>query len=112
MNYLRPCVVAACVLVPFSVNAQGTAAACLATATSMTLASWREPARPPQAAPKPGLELVRELPLPGPANRFDYQSVDATTGRIYMNHMNAGRTIGTRSRSIHELISSTCRSRA
>ena len=40
-----------------------------------------------------GLRLVRELPLPGPASRFDYQSVDPTTGRIYMNHMNAGRTI-------------------
>jgi DNA-binding beta-propeller fold protein YncE len=36
---------------------------------------------------------VREIPLPGPANRFDYQSVDPATGRIYMNHMNAGRTI-------------------
>jgi len=36
---------------------------------------------------------VREIPLPGPANRFDYQSVDPASGRIYMNHMNAGRTI-------------------
>jgi DNA-binding beta-propeller fold protein YncE len=36
---------------------------------------------------------VRELSLPGPASRFDYQSIDPTTGRIYMNHMNAGRTI-------------------
>ncbi len=39
------------------------------------------------------MKLVREIPLPGPANRFDYQSVDPATGRIYMNHMNAGRTI-------------------
>jgi len=31
--------------------------------------------------------------LPGPANRFDYQSLDPATGRIYMNHMNAGRTV-------------------
>lgn len=46
-----------------------------------------------QGAPKAGLKLVREIPLPGPANRFDYQSVDPGTGRIYMNHMNAGRTI-------------------
>ena len=36
---------------------------------------------------------MREIPLPGPANRFDYQSVDPAMGRIYMNHMNAGRTI-------------------
>jgi DNA-binding beta-propeller fold protein YncE len=36
---------------------------------------------------------VQEIALPGPANRFDYQSVDPASGRIYMNHMNAGRTI-------------------
>jgi len=33
---------------------------------------------------------VHEIPLPGPPNRFDYQSVDPASGRIYMNHMNAG----------------------
>lgn len=59
----------------------------------MTPATWRTPAVPPQPPPKAGLTLVRELPLPGPANRFDYQSFDASTGRIYMNHMNAGRTV-------------------
>ena len=66
---------------------------CFATATSLTPASWRPPAERPATAPKPGLRLVREIPLPGPANRFDYQSVDPASGRIYMNHMNAGRTI-------------------
>ena len=59
----------------------------------MTPASWHTPARATHAAPRPGLVLVREIPLPGPANRFDYQSVDPGSGRIYMNHMNAGRTI-------------------
>ena len=39
------------------------------------------------------MKLVREVPLPGPANRFDYQSFDPVTGRIYMNHMNAGTTV-------------------
>src|SRR6185437_724352 len=61
--------------------------------TSMTPSTWQSPARTAQASPKPGLRLVREIPLPGPANRFDYQSVDPGTGRIYMNHMNAGRTV-------------------
>jgi DNA-binding beta-propeller fold protein YncE len=73
--------------------AQPGAPSCYATQASMTPASWRAPTRAPQPAPKPGLTLVREVPLPGPANRFDYQSVDPSTGRIYMNHMNAGRTI-------------------
>lgn len=70
-----------------------TAQACFATPTSMTPVGWRAPAAPPQKPPTPGLQLVREIPLPGPANRFDYQSLDPATGRIYMNHMDAGRTI-------------------
>jgi DNA-binding beta-propeller fold protein YncE len=59
----------------------------------MTPPSWQAPLRTTQSVPKSGLKLVREIPLPGPANRFDYQSFDPATGRIYMNHMNAGRTI-------------------
>ncbi|MDE3152832.1 MAG: YncE family protein [Gemmatimonadota bacterium] len=51
------------------------------------------PAIADQQAPPPGLRLVSEIPLPGPANRFDYQSFDPSTGRIYMNHMDAGRTV-------------------
>ena len=66
---------------------------CHATPTSMTPASWRAPARPPQPAPKPGLTLVATIPLAGPANRFDYQSFDAASGRLYLNHMNAGTLI-------------------
>ncbi|MGZ3331346.1 MAG: YncE family protein [Gemmatimonadaceae bacterium] len=66
---------------------------CFATASSLTPASWRAPAAAATVQPKPGLNLVREIPLPGPANRFDYQSVDPASGRIYMNHMNAGSTI-------------------
>ncbi|MEO9037972.1 MAG: YncE family protein [Gemmatimonadaceae bacterium] len=66
---------------------------CYATPASLTPPSWHAPARPAQPMPKSGLTLLREVPLPGPANRFDYQSFDAGTRRIYMNHMNAGRTI-------------------
>ena len=66
---------------------------CYATATSMTPPSWRAPSRPTAAAPKSGLVLAREVALPGPANRFDYQAVDPVMRRLYINHMNAGRTI-------------------
>jgi len=69
---------------------QTAAPSCSARATSMTPAEFQAPARAPQSAPKSGLTLVKTIPLPGPANRFDYQSVDPTMGRIYMNHMNAG----------------------
>ena len=68
-------------------------AKCYATPASLTPASWHAPARATQAMPRSGLTLLREIPLPGPANRFDYQSYDPVTHRIYMNHMNAGRTI-------------------
>ena len=66
---------------------------CSASATSLTPVGWRSGGMPTTPPPKAGLRLVREIPLPGPANRFDYQSVDPASGRIYMNHMNAGRTI-------------------
>ncbi len=92
-SYIAASTIAGCLLFPLAVAAQSSASGCYATRTSMTPASWRAPVRKPQPAPKPGLKLVREVPLPGPANRFDYQSVDPATGRIYMNHMNAGRTI-------------------
>ena len=67
--------------------------ACFATPSSLTPVGWHSPVRATTPPPKTGLSLVREIPLPGPANRFDYQSVDPASGRIYMNHMNAGRTI-------------------
>jgi DNA-binding beta-propeller fold protein YncE len=75
------------------VSAQQSRSACFATAESLTPASWRAPRVIQGGPPRPGLKLVREIALPGPANRFDYQSIDTASGRIYMNHMNAGRTI-------------------
>lgn len=59
----------------------------------MTPASWTSPPRSAQRAPTEGFTLVATVPLPGPANRFDYQSFDAKRGRLYMNHMNAGHLL-------------------
>jgi DNA-binding beta-propeller fold protein YncE len=39
------------------------------------------------------LKKVADIPLPGPAVRFDYQSFDATHGRLYIAHMNAGQLV-------------------
>jgi DNA-binding beta-propeller fold protein YncE len=66
---------------------------CSARESSLTPGAWRSPVTVGTAPPRSGLRLVREIPLPGPANRFDYQSFDPVSGRIYMNHMDAGRTI-------------------
>jgi DNA-binding beta-propeller fold protein YncE len=51
----------------------------------------------PQTATDPGkkppLNTVADIPLPGPAVRFDYQSLDSTTGRLYIAHMNADHLV-------------------
>lgn len=64
---------------------------CVATANSLTPAGWRAPAAPPSAGGP--LRLVQDISLPGPANRFDYQSIDPVRRRLYISHMNAGRVV-------------------
>ena len=39
------------------------------------------------------LKVVANVPLPGPSNRFDYTSLDPTTGRLYIAHMDAGQLL-------------------
>ncbi|MGB8479618.1 MAG: YncE family protein [Acidobacteriaceae bacterium] len=40
-----------------------------------------------------GLILVADVPLPGPTVRFDYQSFDPSSGRLYIAHMNADQLV-------------------
>ncbi|MGH7621481.1 MAG: YncE family protein, partial [Gemmatimonadaceae bacterium] len=39
----------------------------------------------------PPLIVVADVPLPGAAKRFDYQSFDSTSGRLYISHMHGDR---------------------
>ena len=39
------------------------------------------------------LTTVADVPLPGPAVRFDYQSFDPASGRLYIAHMNANQLV-------------------
>src|SRR5215472_7069990 len=39
------------------------------------------------------LRKVADIPLPGKAVRFDYQSLDASHGRLYIAHMNADQLV-------------------
>lgn len=39
------------------------------------------------------LDLVADVPMPGAAVRFDYQSMDAEHGRLYIAHMNDDRLV-------------------
>lgn len=39
------------------------------------------------------LTKIADVPLPGPAVRFDYQSFDTVHGRLYIAHMNANQLV-------------------
>ena len=39
------------------------------------------------------LKKVADIPLPGGTTRFDYQSLDASAGRLYFSHMGDGQLI-------------------
>lgn len=39
------------------------------------------------------LKKVADIPLPGSAVRFDYQSLDTSQGRLYIAHMNANQLV-------------------
>jgi DNA-binding beta-propeller fold protein YncE len=60
-------------------------------------AAASEPPRTP-----PPLRLVADIPMPGDAVRFDYQSFDPGSGRLYIAHMNADQLVvfDTRSRQV------------
>jgi DNA-binding beta-propeller fold protein YncE len=51
---------------------------------------------------EPVLRLVADIPLPGPPSRFDYQSFDPVTNRLYIAHMGAGQLLAfdTRERKV------------
>ncbi len=68
-------------------------ASCAATQSSMTPPGWVASPMPTSAGRRGHLRLVADVPLPGPANRFDYQSVDPGARRLYISHMNAGRLV-------------------
>ena len=48
------------------------------------------PPVPPADAP---LRVIADIPLPGSASRFDYQSLEPTTGRLFISHMGAGQLV-------------------
>ena len=66
---------------------------CSATTSSLTPPEYHRLIPTTHAPGSSELRVVTEMPLPGPPNRFDYESFDPTTGRLWMNHMNAGETL-------------------
>ena len=49
-------------------------------------------AQPPTDSEK-ALITVADIPMPGPAVRFDYQTFDPSSGRLYIAHMNADQLV-------------------
>jgi len=47
----------------------------------------------PVASQAPVLRTVADVPMPGRAVRFDYQSLDTAANRLYIAHMNAGQLV-------------------
>ncbi|MBW8068186.1 MAG: hypothetical protein GJU73_12190, partial [Ferrovum sp.] len=66
------------------------AVACL-LATSLPL-SMSHAQTSPSSVHEPLVE-VADIPLPGPAVRFDYQNFDASGGRLYISHMDADHVV-------------------
>jgi len=62
-------------------------ARCLAAVGAVSLAAAL--AACASAAGGHPLDVVGNVPLPGPSNRFDYTSLDPTTNRLYLAHMDA-----------------------
>lgn len=50
-------------------------------------------AQPQATEGKPVLSTVADIPMPGPAVRFDYQSLDVEHGRLYISHMDANQLV-------------------
>jgi hypothetical protein len=59
-------------------------------AAMLLLHSFAFPQAPSVKGP---LKVVADIPLPGPAVRFDYQSLDTSSGRLYIAHMNADQLV-------------------
>ena len=55
-------------------------------------ARWSGAVPPALTADAP-LRVVGDVPLPGSASRFDYQSLESTTGRLFISHMGAGQLV-------------------
>src|SRR5207237_9058114 len=48
---------------------------------------------PPASTADAPLRPVPDLPLPGSASRFDYQSLESASGRLFISHMGAGQLV-------------------
>src|SRR5438876_3447108 len=48
---------------------------------------------PPASRAEAPLRVVADVPLPGSPSRFDYQSLEPASGRLFISHMGAGQLV-------------------
>lgn len=60
---------------------------------TVLVACARRDAEPKAPGPPPVLRTVADVPLPGPPVRFDYQSLDVRSDRLFISHMGAGAIV-------------------
>src|SRR2546425_2565607 len=48
---------------------------------------------PPASRADAPLRVVADVPLPGSGSRFDYQSLEPASGRLFISHMGAGQLV-------------------
>ena len=66
---------------------------CISCAVIASLLSFSVLSHGQNAHTAPPLQKIADVPMPGPAVRFDYQSMDSGSGRLYIAHMNAGQLV-------------------
>ena len=62
-------------------------------ASFFCLSTWVVGGQEAKGSGEQVLQKVADFPLPGPAVRFDYQSLDAEHGRLYIAHMDADQLV-------------------
>ncbi len=70
---------------------QAPPAACTLAGPSVE-AHWSG-AIPPASTAEAPLRVITNVPLPGSASRFDYQSLEPVSGRLFISHMGAGQLV-------------------
>src|SRR5437667_4628603 len=70
---------------------QASPAACTLAGPSVE-AHWSG-AIPPAPEAEAPLRVITDVPLPGSASRFDYQSLEPGSGRLFISHMGAGQLV-------------------
>src|SRR5437867_12080204 len=48
---------------------------------------------PPASTAEAPLRVVADVPLPGTAPRFDYQSLEPASGRLFISHIASGQLV-------------------